>query len=221
MKKPLKIALYALLALVLIVLAYVIYVFAAYYRVEDYQSLDVVRTTCESPVPMGDAAETDVTYRISSANVGFGAYSNDYSFFMDGGKESRARSAEAVDENMRGEASLVKALSPDFALFQEVDIDGTRSWHVPEDAYLRDAMAGREIRRDQFTVSGCMSRIARKLRGGRFAFSELFDDRMSRAEVITMFMALLEMAKLNRLHVEQEAAYEEIYLSPYVPQKEE
>ena len=52
MKKTLKIALYALLALVLIVLAYVIYVFAAYYRVEDYQSLDVVRTTCESPVPM-------------------------------------------------------------------------------------------------------------------------------------------------------------------------
>lgn len=145
MKKPLKIALYALLALVLIVLAYVIYVFAAYYRVEDYQSLDVVRTTCESPVPMEDAAEADVTYRISSANVGFGAYSNDYSFFMDGGKESRARSAEAVDENMRGEASLVKALSPDFALFQEVDIDGTRSWHVPEDAYLRDAMAGREF----------------------------------------------------------------------------
>ena len=84
-----------------------------------------------------------------------------------------------------------------------------------------DAMAGREIRRDQFTVSGCMSRIARKLRSGRFAFSELFDDRMSRAEVITMFMALLEMSKLNRLHVEQEAAYGEIYLSPYVPQKEE
>ena len=52
MKKPLKIALYTLLALVLAALAYVIYVFAAYYRVEDYQSLDVVRTTCESPVPM-------------------------------------------------------------------------------------------------------------------------------------------------------------------------
>ena len=29
-----------------------------------------------------------------------------------------------------------------------------------------------------------------------------------------MFMALLEMAKLNRLHIEQEAAYEEIFLSP-------
>ena len=34
MKKPLKIALFALLALVLAALAYVIYVFAAYYRGE-------------------------------------------------------------------------------------------------------------------------------------------------------------------------------------------
>ena len=75
-------------------------------------------------------------------------------------------------------------------------------------------MDNREILRDQFTVSGCMSRIARKLRGGRFAFSELFDERMSRAELITMFSALLEMAKLGRVHIEQQAAYEEIYLSP-------
>ena len=75
-------------------------------------------------------------------------------------------------------------------------------------------MANREILRDQFTVSGCMSRIARKLRGGRFAFSELFDERMSRAELITMFSALLEMAKLGRVHIEQQVAYEEIYLSP-------
>ena len=35
-------------------------------------------------------------YRVASYNIGFGAYSNDYSFFMDGGKESRARSPEAV-----------------------------------------------------------------------------------------------------------------------------
>ena len=145
MKKTLKVALYILLALVLIVLAYVIYVFAAYYRVEDWQTLSVVHCDAASAAPMADAPQTGVTYRVSSANVGFGAYSDDYSFFMDGGKESRARSAEAVDENMRGEASLVKALSPDFALFQEVDIDGTRSWHVPEDAYLRDAMADREF----------------------------------------------------------------------------
>ena len=76
-----------------------------------------------------------------------------------------------------------------------------------------ESMANREIKRDQFTVSGCMSRIARKLRSGRFGFSELFDNNMTRAEMITMFMALLEMAKLNRVHIEQDAAYSEIYLS--------
>ena len=84
-----------------------------------------------------------------------------------------------------------------------------------------DQMAGREIRRDRFTIAGCMSRIARKVKNGRFGFTELFDDNMSRSEVITMFMAVLEMVKLNRLHVEQESAYEEIYLSAYTESKAE
>ena len=145
MKKTFKVALYILLALVLIVLAYVIYVFAAYYRVEDWQTLSVVHCDAASATPMEGAPQTGVTYRVSSANVGFGAYSDDYSFFMDGGKESRARSGQAVDENMRGEVSLVKDLSPDFALFQEVDIDGTRSWHIAEDAYLSDVMENSEF----------------------------------------------------------------------------
>ena len=52
MKKPLKIALYVLLALVLIVLAYVIYVFAAYYRVEDMQKLGVAHCDAASAAPM-------------------------------------------------------------------------------------------------------------------------------------------------------------------------
>lgn len=76
-----------------------------------------------------------------------------------------------------------------------------------------ERMAGREIKRDRFTVSDCMSRIARRLKKGSFGFSELFDDNMTRAEVITMFMALLEMVKLNRIHVEQETPYTEIRLS--------
>lgn len=96
MKKTLKVALYILLALVLIVLAYVIYVFAAYYRVEDMQKLGVAHCDAASAAPMEGAPQTGVTYRVSSANVGFGAYSADYSFFMDGGKESRARSRQAL-----------------------------------------------------------------------------------------------------------------------------
>lgn len=76
-----------------------------------------------------------------------------------------------------------------------------------------EKMASREIRRDAFTVSDCMARISRRLRKGAFNFSELFEDRFTRQEVVTMFMALLELIKLNRVHVSQDAAYEEIRLS--------
>ena len=39
-----------------------------------------------------------------------------------------------------------------------------------------ERMANREIRRDSFTVAGCMARISKKLRGGSFRFLELFEE---------------------------------------------
>jgi segregation and condensation protein A len=80
-----------------------------------------------------------------------------------------------------------------------------------------DRLASREIRRDSFTVAGCMARIQRKLNRGAFRFSELFDGRMNRPELIAMFMALLELVKLGRVSVEQRGAYEEIFLSERTP----
>jgi len=74
-------------------------------------------------------------------------------------------------------------------------------------------MARREIRRDSFTVAGCMVRITRRLRAGSCAFSELFGEEMTREEVITMFMAILELAKLEKISVKQGKAYDEIYLA--------
>lgn len=74
-------------------------------------------------------------------------------------------------------------------------------------------MASREIRRDSFTVAGCMVLISRRLRKQRsLRFDELFDDDAGRDELITMFLAVLELARLNRLKIEQSCAYDEIYL---------
>ena len=142
-KKLLRPLVCVLLAFVILVGGYVAYVFLAYHRVGD-QSLSVMHCSRDA-VPMEDAVETGAVYRVSSANAGFGAYSADYSFFMDGGRESRARSRQEVDRNMSGIVAFVKGLSPDFALFQEVDTDGTRSWHIDETAYLSDAMTGCEF----------------------------------------------------------------------------
>lgn len=82
-----------------------------------------------------------------------------------------------------------------------------------ERAEADDRMASREIRRDSFTVAGCMARISRSLRRGKCRFSELFGEDFTKQEVVTMFLALLELIKLNRLHVQQDSAYDEITLS--------
>lgn len=75
-----------------------------------------------------------------------------------------------------------------------------------------ERMANREIRRDSFTVAGCMAVIARRLRRGSCRFAELFDDDFRKEEVVTMFLAVLELTRLNRLQLEQRGAYGEIYL---------
>ena len=82
-----------------------------------------------------------------------------------------------------------------------------------ERAEAEERMASREIRRDTFTVAGCMARISRTVRRGKCRFSELFGEDFTRQEVVTMFLALLELIKLNRLHVHQDNAYEDITLS--------
>lgn len=137
MKLPLKLLLGTLALLLAVVMGYLIYVFAAYYRVEDWQELPVVS--------MNGADHGVLTagelYRVASYNIGFGAYSNDYSFFMDGGRESRARSPLAVAENVSGAMETVAAIAPQFLLLQEVDVDGTRSYHINELEHLIDNKA--------------------------------------------------------------------------------
>ena len=134
MKKPLKIFLGVLALLLVIVAGYVIYVFAAWYRVEDNQVLEVDWPDADC---ITASVEKEKSYRIVSYNIGFGAYSDDYSFFMDGGKESRARSPGAVRENVNGAMEAAMNLEPGFLLLQEVDIDGTRSYHVDELALVK------------------------------------------------------------------------------------
>lgn len=80
MKKALKIGGGIIGALLLLLLGYVIYVFAAYDRIEDNQELSVLAgSSAETSVPTG------TSLNITSWNIGFGAYTDDYSFlWMEG-----------------------------------------------------------------------------------------------------------------------------------------
>ena len=147
-KKIWKIILCVFLALVLVVGGYLAYVFIDYHRLPDHQELPVhvlykggVLLENDDHPLIEPAVETP--YCIVSYNIGFGAYSDDYGFFMDGGTESRARSAEAVLANIGGAMDTLGECAPDLMLIQEVDTDGTRSYHIDESELLLEDLTTR------------------------------------------------------------------------------
>ena len=77
-----------------------------------------------------------------------------------------------------------------------------------------EAPRQREIRREAYTVQACMAHIQSRLRRGSISFDELFDDEPCRAEIVGLFMGMLELLKLNRLRVRQAGPSGEIILSP-------
>ena len=132
-KKWLIIPLCVVFTLFLIVVGYVIYVFAAYDRLPDMLTLSVENNRSET-------AKTDTEYTAISFNIGFGAYEPDYGFFMDGGTESWAFSRERLEHNMAAIADFLATQQIDICLLQEVDENGTRTYHFNERQFLTDQM---------------------------------------------------------------------------------
>ena len=138
----LRIVLIVLAVILAVVGSYVIYVFTSYHRLPDNLEL-----TPEPDPLMYDAMNRlpperinvepgQKTYTIMTYNIGFGAYTSDYSFFMDGGKYSWARSKDGLNQNLVDMSSAIRSYDPDFLLLQEVDEDGTRTYHVNEVNYM-------------------------------------------------------------------------------------
>jgi len=134
--KIIKYILFVIGALVLAYGIYVIYIFATYSRIEDNQVISIDQG---ESVSLGKVSEGQ-EYSIMTYNIGFGAYTPDYTFFMDGGSQSWAFSKEDVVNNVGNAANLIKSYSPDFAMIEEIDIDGTRSYHVNEYKQIKDIL---------------------------------------------------------------------------------
>lgn len=134
-KKVLKIILIILLVLILIVGGYFAYVFISYHRIDDNQILEINDE-------IGNTAQVDEEYKIISYNIGFAAYTPDFGFFMDGGKESRAKSEDSVKSVISGIGEFLKEEDPDFLFIEEVDKKATRSYHYDEEAALRKDLPG-------------------------------------------------------------------------------
>lgn len=148
-KKIIKTVLVVLLAIILLFAAtvggYVAYVALQYYRIEDMQSLEI----CDG---VEKSVSTETEYSVISYNLGFGAYSPEYSFFMDtgvmqdgtavAGKYAKGMSKADVEKNVTGQLNVAKEQNCDFYLFQEVDEKAARSYKIDMRQRGRNELSG-------------------------------------------------------------------------------
>lgn len=136
-RRALKITLITLSVLIglplLTVGGYVAYVAGSYHRIGN-QELTIAKASVVREVPVGEGLS------VTSFNIGFGAYSDQYTFFMDEGFDEDGKktvghygkgvSKEDVQKNTDGVLSGAKALQSDFYLLQEVDQESDRAYHI-------------------------------------------------------------------------------------------
>lgn len=119
--------------LLILAIGYVSYLFIDYSRIEDNQTLQITDNVT-------DVVPTNTTLKAVSYNIGFCAYTQDFSFFMDGGKESRAKSEESVISVLAGIDNLLWLENADFVMLEEVDEDSDRSHHVNQRKHITEHM---------------------------------------------------------------------------------
>lgn len=135
-KKILKILFAIILRLLILALlaaaGYVAYLFMTYHRLPDTGEQHSDNTVKRALI--------DHEYTALTWNLGFAAYNRDFSFFMDGGTEGRARSVQHVYDNLVHCLDVVHEEMPEFILFQEVDRKADRSWRIDEAAVIRETL---------------------------------------------------------------------------------
>ena len=129
----------AVLVPILTVGGYVSFVMATYHRIGDV-NLQVTKNA------KLDVVKSNNDLTVTTYNIGFGAYSDDYTFFMDSGydekgnvvsgEHGKARSKEEVLKNTFGAIDTLNKIDSDFNLIQEVDSKSHRAHFVNQKEML-------------------------------------------------------------------------------------
>ena len=72
----------------------------------------------------------------------------------------------------------------------------------------------RAITRDKFTIEQCVFNLTSRLRKGPVLFTDMLSSHVTRDEIVSYFMAMLELLKMGRLHAQQEEAFDDILILP-------
>lgn len=145
MKTILKIVVIVIGVLLLVVGSYLIYLQTNFYRNANGASVDIADNQTAQ-------VETGTEYTALTYNIGFGAYDQSYTCFMDTGvmadgtktqgEHSWATSEQQMYTDIDGAISIIRELDPDFVCLQEVDVDSDRTYHMDQRAYITGELSG-------------------------------------------------------------------------------
>ena len=132
-KSILKALLIIILVLVLLVAAVLVWLTAVEYRPSDKENVAVEALNGEAKqIAPGDSI------KLLSWNLGFGALGDNADFFMDGGKMVYTADEARVHTNVEAFVREVKSQDADIVMFQEIDTDSDRSYHMDQTAVFAD-----------------------------------------------------------------------------------
>ena len=123
---------------------YAAYLESYYKRIVDPYICKIDDPTSGDTTTQPKQVEWNTTYTATTYNVGFGAYTPSYTFFMDKGAMNdgtqtqgtygKARSKQAVIDATNTSLETIRTSNngktPDFLLFQEIDVQSDRSYQI-------------------------------------------------------------------------------------------
>ena len=112
-----------------------------YLTVSDYSPDESERVDIFGSPTIG--VEPGDKLKVMTFNIGSGILTDDADYYTDGGSVSRPGSKDLVNENMNAIAKLCTDQLCHINLFQQVDIDCTRSYSIDEASLLSSGIYGR------------------------------------------------------------------------------
>ena len=185
-----KVLFYLVLVLLLAAAGYI-----GYYSITAMNRIDDDRVLAVAGEPAVKMAELKKTYTIATQNIGFGAYSPNFTFFMDNGEKARAESEKMVRDNTKRFTDTIAEYNPDIVLVQEVDTKATRSWNVNQYELLQN------------TFSDCNSSFAQNAHFGYLLYP--FNEPMGAVESGIATFSKISMPASTRISVPVSDGYKQ------------
>ena len=129
-----KVLLVILIVLVVLIAGLLIWLTIVEYDPEDQEAVAIEQLdgAAKETLSSGDSL------KVLAWNIGYGALGDNADFFMDGGKMVYTADEARVTQNLNAVVSEVREEDPDIVLFQEIDFNSDRSYHINEMTYFNN-----------------------------------------------------------------------------------